>query len=335
MQISVVIPTCNRKARLLSLLQNLDQSSYPIYEVIVVDSGEDKLLVGEYSTFKNFCIQYLQSEKSVCIQRNIGIQAAASDWIFLCDDDIQIEPDYLNKLAFHINSNPEAGAVSGLWLQKEKSEWTAKYPERSSLRIMWKYIFQLGVWGEISCKDNNFLLARIKHYYKTKGNHLSRAGWPVITDFSGEYFTTPLYSLGASMVKKDWLLQSPFDEVLDPHGIGDNYGVIAGFPDAKVHVVTNAFAYHHYEMANRLNKPLQYYRRVMALDYFIKCKKQLNKIKKTWLLWSLTGNLLEFFITRNKVMIRPALKSIWEIATRRNPYFEAAQQSKKIEEIVL
>jgi len=335
MQISVVIPTCNRKARLLSLLQNLDQSSYPIYEVIVVDSGENKLSIAEYSPFKNLCIQYVQSKKSVCIQRNIGIRTASSDWIFLCDDDIEIGSDYLEKLVFHVNLNPKAGAVSGLWLQKEKGEWTAKYPEQSTLRIIWKFFFQLSVWGEIRCNSNNFLLKIISQFYTKRGNHISKAGWPVITDFSGKYFTTPVYSLGASIIKKDWLLQSPFDEVLDRHGIGDNYGVIADFPDPNVHVVTNAFAYHHHEVLNRLQKPLQYYRRAIALDYFTKTKKRLKKIKKVWLLWSLTGNLLEFIISGNKIMVKPALKSIWKIAMSRNPYYVAAQQSKKIEEIFL
>jgi glycosyltransferase involved in cell wall biosynthesis len=54
MQISVVIPTVDRKMRLLSLLANLDQSTYPIHEVIIVDSGNDRLTPNEYSTIKNF-----------------------------------------------------------------------------------------------------------------------------------------------------------------------------------------------------------------------------------------------------------------------------------------
>ena len=335
MQISVVIPTCNRKARLLLLLQDLEKSSYPIHEVIVVDSGEDKLSTIEYLSFKKFTVHYLESDKSVCIQRNIGIQKAVCDWIFLCDDDIQIENDYLEKLSFHVYSNPKVGAVSGLWLQKEKDGWTAKYPEKSPVQVMWKFFFQLSIWGEINCTTNNFLLRRIKRYYTKKGNHISKAGWPVITDFSGNHFTTPLYSLGAALVKREWLLQSQFDEVLDRHGIGDNYGVIAGFPGAAIDVVTTAFAYHHREIANRLQKPLQYYRRAVALHYFTMCKKSLRKIAKPWLIWSLTGNLLQFIVSGNKLMIRPALKSILKIAFGPNPYYKAAQQSRKIEEIFL
>jgi glycosyltransferase involved in cell wall biosynthesis len=335
MQISVVIPSCNRKARLLSLLQHLDQSTYPIYEVIVVDSGEDKLSPHDYAFFKTVKVHYLQSEKSVCIQRNIGIQKAASDWIFLCDDDIEIGRDYIDKLVLHINSNPGAGVVSGLWLQKERGDWTAKYPERSALQLIWKFVFQLSIWGEISCTGNNFFLKRIKKYYSKKGNHISRAGWPVITNFDGNFFTTPLYSLGAAIVKKQWLLLSPFDEVLDRHGIGDNYAVIAGFPEKIVHVVNSAPVYHHHEMENRLQKPLQYYRRALALDYFIKTKQQLKKIKKRWLLWSLMGNLIQFIVAGKKFMIRAAVKSIWKIAIGQNPYYAAAKQSKKVEEIFL
>ena len=335
MQISVVIPTCNRKVRLLSLLHNLNQSSYPIDEVIIVDSGEDKLSVHDFSAFKNFRLRHVESEKSVCIQRNIGIREATCDWIFLCDDDIEIGKDYIEKVVSHISSHPEARAVSGLWLQKEKEQWTATYPERSVLRLFWKFLFKLSIWGEINCESNNFLLKSIKRFYSSRGNHLSEAGWPILTNFSGAYFLTPVYSLGASIVKRDWLLQSPFDEVLDRHGIGDNYGVIAGFPETVVHVVNSALVYHHREETNRLHRPLQYYRRAIALDYFIKSKQNLKKIKKSWLLWSLTGNLIEFIISGQKNMIRPALKSIWKIATGQNPYFEAAQQQKKVKEIFL
>ena len=121
MQISVVIPTCNRKRNLLSLLNNLSKSTFPLQEIIIVDSGEERLNALELSSFSNLYIEYKSSEKSVCIQRNIGIRAAKSEWIFLCDDDIEMPADYLLKLSEHIKAHPEAGAVSGLVLQYEMS----------------------------------------------------------------------------------------------------------------------------------------------------------------------------------------------------------------------
>jgi len=340
MDISVVIPTCDRKARLLSLLQNLDGSSYPIDEVIIVDSGTDKLLPAEHSMFGNLNIQCITSERSVCIQRNIGIRMARSPWIFLCDDDIEVPPDYLQVLTNHIDAHPEAGAVSGLWMEKQKDDpiaigWRATHPVNSAWELFWKCVFQLGIWGEINCTNNNIVIKKIKQYYKRKGNHISKAGWPVNIDFTGDYSICPVYSLGASLIKKEWLTASPYDEVLDRHGIGDNYGVAIDFPGRGIHVVSGAFVYHHLEQVNRLKRSLQYYRRVLALDYFIKTKKNISYVKKRWLVWSLVGNSISFILAGSWRMIRASLKAIWKIVFGKNLYYSGAKKEKKIIEPIL
>jgi glycosyltransferase involved in cell wall biosynthesis len=333
--ISVVIPTCNRKQRLLALLNGLNQSAYPLSEVIIVDSGEDRLDPADHLPFSNLPIEYLSSERSVCIQRNTGIRLAKGDWIFLCDDDIEVPPDYLQKLVAHLEARPETGVLSGLFLQKEKEEWTAQYPLRSGRALIRTFIFQQGIWGGIDVKSNHSLVKRIKDYYQRKGNHISSSGWPVLTQFSGDHFTTPLYSLGAALVKKEWLMAAPFDEVLDRHGMGDNYGVCASLPGNGLTVLNNAFVYHHREQGHRLNRPLQYFRRVLALDYFISTKKKLRHVRKSRLLWSLTGNLLSFIRNKDGVMIRTAFRVILLIATGRNPYRRAAREGKKVLEPVL
>jgi len=298
--------------------------------VIIVDSGEDRLVPGDLIPFQNLTIRYFESEKSVCIQRNLGINKASSPWIFLCDDDIEVPPDYLGTLKDHLEMHEEAGAVSGLVLQRENGRWQAKYPVHSSFELCWKFIFQLSIWGEIECPGRNMLVSRIKKYYRRKGNHLSRAGWPVITDFSGDFFVSPVYGLGASLVRKDWLVNSPYDEVLDHHGIGDNYGVAVSFPADGIHVLNKAFVFHHQEPANRLQRPLQYRRRVLALDYFIRTKQELRSVKKRWLLWSLTGNLLSFVFARDARMTGSALRSLQAIALGRNPYYTAALSKRRV-----
>jgi glycosyltransferase involved in cell wall biosynthesis len=335
MDISVVIPTCNRKAQTLLLLKNLNQSSLPLYEVLIIDSGEDKLSQTDYRVFTNLNIHYVESEKSVCIQRNVGIRKARSEWIFLCDDDMEVPTDYLQKLAEHSAGHPEAGAISGLVLQKLNNEWRSSYPINSAVMLIWKFIFQLNIWGEINCRSNNIVVRKIKRYYQRKGNHISKAGWPVVTNFSGDYFTTPVYGLGASLVRRDWLLRSPYEEVLDKHGIGDNYGVNMGFPSTGIHVLTAAFVYHHRGPENRLLRPLQYFRRVLALDYFRKVNKKPAYVKKYWLLWSLAGNFLSFLFDREIIMLRPAVKLIWRISLGRNPYYHAAKLNKKVVEPML
>lgn len=330
--ISVVIPTCNRKQRVISLLANLELLQYPLLEVIVVDSGEDRLQPEDYRD-SLLSVRYITSPKSVCIQRNTGIQMARGKWIFLCDDDIRIPHEsphnYLELLMDHYHRHPDAGAISGQVLQMTDGKWSAQYPIRGGGGLLWTFMFRLTIWGTIEYNGNNPLLKRIKAWYARKGNHISKAGWPVITDFSGDYVVCPVFGLGASLIKRGWLLQSPYDEVLDPHGIGDNYGVSVGFPPG-VHLVTKAFVYHDHAPANRLMRPLQYYRRVLALDYFRKTKKQLHKVKKYWLLWSLLGNLLGFMRVKDRMMTKAAWKSIKHIALDRNPYYRAAQKKEKV-----
>lgn len=333
--ISVVIPTCNRKEQILDLLKSLDESSYPVKEVIVVDSGETNLSKKDWDRYANLQIVYLRSEKSVCIQRNIGIRKAQSEWVFLCDDDMEVPVTYLERLVMHSGNCPEAGAISGLVLQKFNGVWTSSYPLTSSLQLVWKFIFQLNIWGEIKCRSKNPIVKSIELYYRRKGNHISKAGWPVVTNFSGDYFTTPVYGLGASLVRREWLLQSPYEEILDTHGIGDNYGVNMGFPAGGIHVLTNAFVYHHRGPENRLLRPLQYFRRVLALDYFRKVNKKPAHVKKYWLLWSLAGNFLSFVFGRDVMMIRPTIKSMWQIALGQNPYFKGGKLNKKVIEPII
>lgn len=329
MDISVVIPTCNRKARLLGLLQQLGTSSFPPKEVIVVDSGNDVLTEEEWRLFNPLQLRYVRTEKSVCIQRNTGIALTASPWIFLCDDDIEVPPDYLAKLVAHLQNHPGTGAVSGLVLQEEAGGWTAQYPLQSAVQLAGSYIFQWGIWGEIQPASFSWPLKKISLYYRRKGNHMSKAGWPVLTDFSGDYFHTPLYALGASLVRKDWLLQNRFDEVLDRHGIGDNYGIALGFPGG-IDVLNHACVKHHREQSNRLQGRLQYFRRTLALDYFIQTKT--INVQKRWLLWSLLGKLLFFLLFRDFKMVWPALRATWLIAVNRNPYIRAAREGKKVTE---
>lgn len=317
MEISVVIATCNRKQRLLQLLGNLLQSNYPLKEVIIVDSGEDRLTPDELKNFAALQIIYLNSEKSVCAQRNKGIAIAKSGWIFICDDDIEVPKDYVEKIVEHIAVHPEVIAVSGLVLQLENNKWTAWYPVSKTRQLTWKYIFKLSVWGEITCNEN-FFTKKILRYYKKKGNHISKAGWPIITDIKGEYFATPVYGLGASVIKKSMLLHFPYDENLDSNGIGDNYGLAINFPQNGIHVLNNAFVYHHRDPANRLQLSTQYYRRALALDYFMRTNKNITYTKKIWLLWSLFGNLLLFVASGNWEMIKISFKTIFMIAFNRN-----------------
>ena len=320
MEVSIVIPTCNRRERLLSLLEHLSRSTHPVREILIVDSSDEKLSPAEHTHVAGAPIHYIESErKSVCVQRNTGIQRARGDWIFLCDDDIEVPPDYLAKLAQHIGAHPEAGAVSGLCLEKDGSGWKSEFPVTSSGGLLWRYLFQLGVWGEIEPRGP--LTGLIAARYRRRGNHVSRAGFPVLVDFSEPYFRTPIYALGASVVRRDWLLGSPYDEHLDPHGMGDNYGVALGFPQEGIHVVTGASVRHHKEPTNRLVDAEAYERRLLALHYFIRSHAELTKmnVRERFFLWSLFGQIVFHTGRRNRSFATAAASTFFTVIRGNNP----------------
>ena len=324
MRISVVIPTRNRPDSLRRLLQSIQQQTLQVQEVIIIDSSDDvSYHQSIINSFPDLLPQIIKTDVcSVCVQRNMGIQKATSEWIFLCDDDLEVPADYLNKISQHIQSHPEAGAITGNVMQNngKGNTWTEQYPITSSFDLLARFVFQLSIWGEIEIERPNFLVRSLEKYYKKKGNHLSKAGWPVITDFSGSYFRTPFYGLGASVVKKEWLINSPYDEVLDPHGIGDNFDVASAFPAEGIHVVKDAFVYHYRASENRLSLPEIYYRRMLALDYFLKTKKQLQHVSKSWFLWSLIGSMTFLLFPKNIQMIKVNLKLLATILSGNNAY---------------
>jgi len=315
--ISVVIPTRERTQPLRTLLESLARSYYPVAEVLVIDGGP-RPLPGHFFGGLDLPLRHLVSPPSVCKQRNLGVREAVSPWIFLLDDDMEVPSDYLSKIVTHLAAHPEAGAVSGMVLQPQKDSWKDTYPVSSTKELLWKFLFRLGIWGTISVEHKGFFVQKIREYYRRKGNHISAAGWPVLTDFSGAYFQTPVFGLGASVIKKQWLLASPFDETLERHGIGDHYGVAAGFPE-KIQVLPAAQIYHHHSAQDRPDPARSYYLRILALDYFRR-RPELAFVKKGWLLWSLWGNLLRFIGTGDLERTVVSLKLFWVIITNANPY---------------
>jgi glycosyltransferase involved in cell wall biosynthesis len=313
--ISVIVPTCNRPSRVRSLLANLRESTHALREVLIVDSSdpERRLSPAELLPFDGLNVRWIAAPRSVCVQRNIGIARAEAPWVFLCDDDIEVPRDYLSRLVAHLEGHPECGAVSGVVLERRGDAWVGQQPETSALVLLWKLIFEMGIWGEI--RADSMLGRSIGAQLRRRGNHLSRAGWPVITEMAGPYFRTPIYGLGASVVRREWLLRSPYDESLDSHGIGDNYGVAIGFPPEGIHVVTTASVHHHRDEENRLPAAVAHERRLLALHHFIRdCAGEVPAVSRPAFLWSLLGSAILHGMAGNKAVARASWKTFGRLA---------------------
>lgn len=332
MRISAVIPTRNRASVLRRTLMSVMSQKRLPDEVYIVDSSDDKSsLVDLKSEFGDDRFHWLETTPSACLQRNTGIQKAAGDWIFLCDDDVELPVDYLEKLEAYANLY-NAGAISGRWLQQVGGKWVDQFPVKNLWELLWRFIFQLSVWGTVDRvkmpRVLRFLFSPIIRFYRRRGNGLSNAGWPLITQWDSDSFQTIVYSLGASLVRRSWLLQSKFDEVLDSSGIGDHYGVALGFPvEYPIHVIASTFVYHHRAAENRVHAALAYYRRILALHYFMR-KYNRAGTSQAMLIWSLTGNALAFLFRGQGAMFKATCRAALEIMRGRNPYLQVGTASK-------
>jgi glycosyltransferase involved in cell wall biosynthesis len=333
--ISAVIPTRNRPDQMISVLSTLQNQLFLPSEIIVVDSSDDSsyrhTLIEKFSTLP---ITWISSAPSVCVQRNAGINRASCEWILLCDDDIELESHYLQTLATYIESNPNCGALAGRLLQKEGQRWVDQYPVKSFFDLSWRFIFQDSVWGSFdSLKISPWqkpMFSFMHNWYTKRGNTITAAGWPLITDWGNDFFCTKIYSLGANLILRNWLLKSPYDEVLDRSGIGDNYGVALGFPGHRpVHVIASTHAYHHRAEENRLARNISHYRRILALQYFLKQSGQ-KKIAHAWFLWSLIGKTMAYSLKGDWKMTKATLKAMGLILSDRNPYWKGHIRGKKV-----
>ena len=105
------------------------------------------------------------------MQRNTGIRSAVGEFVLLCDDDIEMPEDYILRLTQHLKRCPAIGAITGRFLQKKGDKaWDDLYSPKTMMELLWKFIFQQTVWGEIDCVKTNFinrpLFKLIRYFYK-------------------------------------------------------------------------------------------------------------------------------------------------------------------------
>jgi glycosyltransferase involved in cell wall biosynthesis len=119
-QISVVTPTYRRPAEILQLLVNLSEQTFLPYEVILVDGAppeetETESVVKSVSQSLPFKIRYVRREGGTAVQRNVGVDSAAGEFIALVDDDVRLDKNFLGKMAeiFRSDDSKKIGALVG------------------------------------------------------------------------------------------------------------------------------------------------------------------------------------------------------------------------------
>src|SRR5689334_15933660 len=121
--ISAIIPTKNRPDDLRLTLKTLLSQSIPAAELIIVDQSEDdksQAITSEMfqqAATKGLSVPELQyirdtSIKGVSQARNRALDLAKGNlWLFL-DDDIDMEPVFIEEMLKVFKENPQVGGIS-------------------------------------------------------------------------------------------------------------------------------------------------------------------------------------------------------------------------------
>jgi glycosyltransferase involved in cell wall biosynthesis len=98
--VSVVIPTMKRQAYTQLLLQDYNNQTYPVKEVVIVDATPEEERSPNYYRQKDFKFKITlkwQQTKGSCRARNEAIAMCTGDYIIFADDDVRILPDFVEQ----------------------------------------------------------------------------------------------------------------------------------------------------------------------------------------------------------------------------------------------
>jgi len=120
MKVSAIIPTKNRTDDLKECLDTLLMQTLLPDEVIIVDNStndETEQYIKDWKNSAGFKLIYIkQIEGGTAVLRNIGIDNSIGDIIFLLDDDIVLDKEYIAIIMdiFTGDTAKEIGGITGL-----------------------------------------------------------------------------------------------------------------------------------------------------------------------------------------------------------------------------
>ena len=122
-QISVIIPTYNRRSLLAHAINSVLEQSFKNFELIVIDDGScdgTKELIEQ--SFSGKLIYFKQENKGVSNARNRGVKISCGKWVAFLDSDDYWHPDKLKRQISFLQKNMAIKALQTqeFWRRKDK-----------------------------------------------------------------------------------------------------------------------------------------------------------------------------------------------------------------------
>lgn len=111
-QVSIIIPTYNRKHFVTDAIDSCLAQTYPNCEIIVVDDGSTDGTEAFLRDTYGARIHYIyQANQGPAIARNIGISSANGAFIHFCDADDQLLPHKIETCVAYVQAHPDIDVV--------------------------------------------------------------------------------------------------------------------------------------------------------------------------------------------------------------------------------
>lgn len=110
---SVIIPAYNAADQIGICLEAIKNSSYPYYEILVVDDASTDNTPRIISGQEGIKSLQMQSQSGPAAARNAAAEKASGDVLLFVDSDVLIRRDTLARLATWFHENPDIAAIFG------------------------------------------------------------------------------------------------------------------------------------------------------------------------------------------------------------------------------
>lgn len=99
LKISVIIPTYNRNQKLQTTVENLSRQSFPVedYEIIVIDDASPEPIKLPENLHPNLRLIRFDKNQERSKARSTGVDAAAGEILVFVDDDLIVQPTFLEQ----------------------------------------------------------------------------------------------------------------------------------------------------------------------------------------------------------------------------------------------
>jgi len=126
LEVSVIIPTFNRRPMVVEAIQSVLVQHEVRFELIIVDDGStDGTPAAVEETLENATapVRFIRTERrGVAAARNLGVEAAAAPWIGFLDSDDLWKPEKLSRQLAHLRDHREyrISQCNELWIRNRR-----------------------------------------------------------------------------------------------------------------------------------------------------------------------------------------------------------------------